>query len=292
MDRRRFIQSIGSTALIGALTGVGAAQSDDEGAIEIPTEHEGLDTARIDVSNGTYRTVLRGTMDPDADTSSFQIRLRNPSRIRASSASGVTPADVRRAKPVVERPGGDDVPGKGRGLDREPTESPSDPKKSDGTAGTSGDIGTMNHYDNREEVDYSGGAWIRAEDPPNLSLAETRSTMDWTESNGSVDWVHWYLWRNAWEHSLPWPEGKSTWEYDGYNVDTSFDDDQVSVVTRAEYINWNWGGHQESTEITQRIYLFGRPDGSLQWATLQDVTGEDAWLLHHHAGNYRDNVLK
>lgn len=294
MNRRRLVKSLSTAGLLAVTTGVAAGRrsrglggrgSDSGAEVTLSTdEFSTVDIAKIEIIDGGYRSVVGGTVDPGTYEQAYKLEFQNAPEDGEVQAASSSEEAVRHANPQLRAV--DPSTSSGTALSAGTTNVGS------GTESSIGGVSAQDHGGHDSESDYTGGAWMRAEDLPNWTLAQTRQTIDWETTNNDVDWVHYSYWQDAKELELPWPEGKSTWKVDQtHGPDVSWPGNDVRSVYTVDFINWNWGGHNESTEITHDVTLRGHQDGSLEWSTSQTATGEDAWLLHHHAGHYSNNPL-
>lgn len=122
---------------------------------------------------------------------------------------------------------------------------------------------------------YEGEVRLLTVDPIGLPLCRTHNGAEWTEDDGSVD----YMDRNY--RGVTFDYVESTWHIDevGFLGSIDFYNDYAYTTVAGDYYNYNFGGVNERTDVSHWIDLGARPDGNLDWMITHQEEGESSGLL-------------
>lgn len=279
--RRTFIKTLAiGGGTIATVPGAKAKQQD----VQKETVH--LDTGGMSSINKAsvirknsenYVIKMSGTMPPDSDDKTYTVSLLDESTSRASKAAMDS---SRGEKPSASL----------QNASLQETSANSNGRKAEtdstSTTGMDQDTSTAPTNDNQssEIVEPQDGwaargvkgAEITSEDPVNLPVTRTRYWMDWSSSNGEVDYVDSQGRWKAWEYTAP----PSDWNHNGSWFNSVDWGGSTAVRTyHVDYINWTWQWNSNKTEAFHRIKLTAYPDGAMGWDTTYWHSGEDAGLL-------------
>lgn len=227
------------------------------------------DDEAVDVS-------MRGVRPADATNArGYRVRLENAYRGTGEERT-FAPA---RAAPVITPIPASELPD---GTD-------SDSGEAETASADSQDVDTMNNVSPTQ--DYEGGVFGRTRDPPNFELCYTEQRANWTSSGGSTD--HISGWHNGEAYTVyvgdtadPDGPGYSIWHRDDLNHEFTWPSDQVRYKVVANYYNDTWSWDHNRTWADHTLYLWGLPDGSMEWATSYSHSGEDSGLLSFESGYF------
>lgn len=242
----------------------------DEVVVELYEDEEAVDVS------------MRGVRPADpANARGYRVRLENAYRGNGEGRT-FTPA---RATPVITPIPASELP---EGTDSDGGETGSASADSD-------DVDSTNNVSPTQ--DYEGGVFGRTRDPPNFELCYTEQRANWTSSGGSTDYISY--WHNGEAYTVyvgssldPDGPGYSIWHRDDLDHDITWPFDQVRYKVVANYYNDTWSWDHNRTWADHTLYLWGLPDGSMEWATSHSHSGEDSGMLSFESGYFEGDSGK